>query len=246
MGRGGGGEPGTTRAPRRSGRLRSRAERAGAGAPGAGASAAGAPGAGQVPPPRPSGGGETGATGSSGSSSAWSDSEPEWSPGALQRDAGDSGRGSESPSSSTGAGTTTQEAEGRQGRALPRPVRGRKREGREAPCEGLPAGLTPPEKKRVRAVKGAVTNGRRGVQEDGAVQLGENDVHALYAALDPAGRGFVFPSDVRALAQRFGLELPGELLGDMFVFSGAASGRLSAELFRKLLDRLGKAGKLHI
>lgn len=214
-----------------------------AGAPGVGALAAGAPDAGQVPPPRPSGGG---GAGSSGCSSAWSDSEPEWSPGALQRGAGDSGRSSESPSSSTGAGTIAQEAKGRQVRALPRPVRGRKRAGREAPCEGLPAGLTPPEKKRARAVKGAVTNGRRGVQGHDAVQLGENDVHALYAALDPSERGIVFPSDVRALALRFGLELPGELLGDMFVFSGAVSGRLSAELFRKLLDRLSKAGKLRI
>ena len=71
-------------------------------------------------------------------------------------------------------------------------------------------------------------------------------MRALYAALDPSERGYVLPSDVRALAQRFGLELPGGLLGDMFVSAGAVSGRLPVELFRELLDRLSAAGKLHL
>ena len=76
--------------------------------------------------------------------------------------------------------------------------------------------------------------------------LGEGEAQALYAAFDRTGRGSILPSDVKAMAERFGLQMPGDLLGDMLAFAGGQGGQLSPEQFHVLLGRIEAAGQLRM
>ena len=76
--------------------------------------------------------------------------------------------------------------------------------------------------------------------------LGEGEAQALYAAFDRTGRGSILASDVKTMTERFGLQMPRDLLGDMLAFAGAQEGQLSPEQFHLLLRRIEASGQLRM